>query len=322
MIDNTVSKFNIAAYKNRIIPDYDNTTSFTNKDVCSKCGGRCCKTCGCHISPYEISFLTSNEIIQLIDNSGCISIDWWEGNPKSGGEYGKKFFYLRIRNKGAGVIDPTWGGECLLLTDTGCMLPTEYRPKCGRLLKPDLEGHCDSDYTKQKCAIEWMPYNHILEKVYCHYCDKEVSNIDLSKMLNDAQRIVINHFADKVDNEINNYIQSKENKVEQFISDMKKEFPEALEYTFYHGYCYWFALILSNRFNGKIWFNSKDVHFACMVGTDLYDVRGKIKFEWDSLTGTTGKENWTPWEDFQRDNYAAVQSIVDSCIKKVRKKEE
>ncbi len=38
--------------------DYDNSKN-VNAVICSKCGGECCKRCGCHFSPDdfdEISF--------------------------------------------------------------------------------------------------------------------------------------------------------------------------------------------------------------------------------------------------------------------------
>ena len=54
-------------------------------------------------------------------------------------------------------------------------------------------------------------------------------------------------------------------KIEKFIFDMKNVFPEELEFTFYRGYCYWFAFILANRFKGEIWFNPAIVHFATKV---------------------------------------------------------
>ena len=63
-------------------------------------------------------------------------------------------------------------------------------------------------------------------------------------------------------------------KVERFIYGVKRIFPEEMEYTFYRGYCYWFAFILAERFKGTIWFNPKIVHFATKIDNDMYDVDG------------------------------------------------
>lgn len=110
------------------------------------------------------------------------------------------------------------------------------------------------------------------------------------------------------------------NKVEIFIKNMKESFPEELESVFYRGYCYWFAFILAERFKGTIWFNPKIVHFATMINEDLYDIYGKIV---PGICPTNGEEDfsendWIEWSEFQLNHYEAVESIVNSCIKKER----
>lgn len=110
------------------------------------------------------------------------------------------------------------------------------------------------------------------------------------------------------------------NKVEKFIHDFKKVSPEYISYTFYRGYCYWFAVILSQRFNGEIWFNPDIVHFAAYIKTKnrawLYDIYGLVNIGVSPITGEPESSNWVSWEEFQKTNQEAVKSIVDSCIKK------
>lgn len=137
-------------------------------DVCTKCGGECCTIMGCHIAPSDLKEISVDAIISLIDETGCISIDWWVGNPVTG-EFGYKGYYLRMRNEDANIIDPAWSGHrCSILTDTGCPLSFEYRPKGARELIPN-EILCDAMYPKQQCAIEWDKYHDIMSKVYEHY---------------------------------------------------------------------------------------------------------------------------------------------------------
>lgn len=110
------------------------------------------------------------------------------------------------------------------------------------------------------------------------------------------------------------------NKVEKFIKDFKKASPEYLEYTFYRGYCYWFALILAERFKGEIWFNPDIVHFAAYIKTKhhtwLYDIYGMVRIGFNPITGEEESGNWMSWEEFQKNNHEAVEGIVASCIKK------
>ena len=108
-------------------------------------------------------------------------------------------------------------------------------------------------------------------------------------------------------------------RVENFIDKMKALHSKALECVFYHGYCYWFALILAERFKGEIWFNPKLVHFAARIDNNLYDIYGKINPGISPTGQKDYSENaWFEWGQFQTNNHEMIESIVDSCIKKVR----
>ena len=108
------------------------------------------------------------------------------------------------------------------------------------------------------------------------------------------------------------------NEVESFITDFKKYNPKALEDTFYLGYCYWFAKILADRFQGEIWFNPDIVHFATYIECDnksmLYDIFGAIRIGYNSVTKQAESKQWMPWEELQQCNPETAQSITDSCI--------
>lgn len=157
---------------------------YENIDVCAKCKGICCRTMGCHLSPTdfrEINYGVLKEEIQ----KGKLSIDWWEGDATEKSERGKSFF-LRMRHKGASVVDPAFGGECILLTSEGCPLTYEERPMGGRLLVPNKDGHkngCFAKYTKQECAIEWIKHEEILKKLYEEFIGQDETNAELEKMI-------------------------------------------------------------------------------------------------------------------------------------------
>ena len=52
----------------------------------------------------------------------------------------------------------------MLLTEEGCSLSYEERPKGGRLLIPS-DHQCEVKYTKQDVACDWYEYRDILEKL-------------------------------------------------------------------------------------------------------------------------------------------------------------
>lgn len=147
-----------------------------NYRLCSRCGGGCCRNMGCHISPDDLISVTKDSIRSLINESGCISIDWWDGNPVTktntyADDYIDRVYFLRIKNKGCKTVDPSYGGTpCYLLTDTGCPLSFAYRPKGGRELIPHENNlECEIIYSKRQCAVDWEPYNDILKELVEEY---------------------------------------------------------------------------------------------------------------------------------------------------------
>ena len=142
--------------------------------ICKECGGKCCHSLGCHISPHDLLSISKESIRNLIDESQCISIDWWDGNPITGVNDGEKSFFLRIKNKNSFVVDPSFGGICSILTDSGCPLNFAYRPKGARELIPvPGDKDCNVGYSKQECAADWLPYNDILRELCEEYIDKD-----------------------------------------------------------------------------------------------------------------------------------------------------
>ena len=77
--------------------------------------------------------------------------------------------YSEYFNKDSNIVDGSWGGECILLTENGCSLEFNERPKGARLLKPQEDMQCQTDYNKEQCVIDWMNYQDVLEKLYIEY---------------------------------------------------------------------------------------------------------------------------------------------------------
>lgn len=179
---NGVNKFT------KLISNNDKPDQYQNdNEACAQCGGICCKNSGCGISPDDLglqelldndSLATVKGKIQHLLNTGIVSIDWWEGNPVTNEVDGITGYFLRMRNKNAPIVDPSWGGECLLLQKHGCILLFKNRPKQGRWLIPhkNPKEDCNSLYDKQQLAIDWMPYNKILEEI-----KEEMQDLDPAK---------------------------------------------------------------------------------------------------------------------------------------------
>ena len=99
----------------------------------------------------------------------------------------------------------------------------------------------------------------------------------------------------------------KRSKVLSFIEQITIKYPKEIKDVFSNGYCFWFAIILRERFHGEIWFNSSLVHFATCIEDRLFDVNGMI----DDTYG------WMPWTEFQERNHYEAQQVIRTVIKKV-----
>lgn len=134
--------------------------TYPKSEFCAECGGACCKNMACHFSPTDFETVTFDYLKSKIEE-GWISIDWWENDEPE--------YFLRVRHVGAPVVDPSWGGKCILFTPDGCPLPFEKRPLGARALKPNRLGPCTSDYGKYECKEEWKPYSDILKDLVSYF---------------------------------------------------------------------------------------------------------------------------------------------------------
>lgn len=125
-------------------------------EICSPCGGRCCKRMPGSAFPDQ--FPTKESLAAALA-SGLWAVDWWIGDP-TGGEL-VNAYYVRPATKGMEGVkhDGSWGGECAFLTADGCSLPTSERPyECLDLI-PQESGQCreSGEFNKKQAAIAWIP---------------------------------------------------------------------------------------------------------------------------------------------------------------------
>lgn len=97
-----------------------------------------------------------------------------------------------------------------------------------------------------------------------------------------------------------------ESEILDFIENFKIKSPSILTEIFSYGYCYYFAVMLKERFGGSIYYDTEKVHFALRVGDHLYDITGRI---------TDTNTCWYDWEAYKRNN--DVDLIVRTCIYKL-----
>lgn len=146
---------------------------------CFECQGRCCKEKGCSLSPQDmlrelqmnLSASPSMEelvalrpllITLLNQENGLYAIDYFSSAEGP-------CFYLRMRHKCYTFIGIDAIGECIALTDTGCTLTQDLRPKGGRFLESKPNGACFQHYTREQMYTDWMPYREVLNSIWEEY---------------------------------------------------------------------------------------------------------------------------------------------------------
>lgn len=149
----------------------------TNSELCSKCGGECCKNEACHYSPkdFKEEDLSFENLKKFIDK-GYISI-LRTPSEEVGYEFVAEFVYvLRIRAKDRPISDISVDGKvgCCLLTEKGCRLSYENRPLGGKMMLPYPERECYSLYSFELCVADWFPYRKILKELFNFYEGKEI----------------------------------------------------------------------------------------------------------------------------------------------------
>lgn len=120
-----------------------------NVEMCSKCGGVCCKKYSGAYHPEDLNDgkpFTMESLEALITREeDPVSIDWYEDEDNLIDTLGRGYF-IRPRHIGGDIVDPSWGASCINLTENGCKLPFEKRPAACKALIPkkSINDHCIS----------------------------------------------------------------------------------------------------------------------------------------------------------------------------------
>ena len=105
--------------------------------------------------------------------------------------------------------------------------------------------------------------------------------------------------------------------VEDFIEGFKKYHPGEITDLFLNGYCYWFSVILDNRFNhmGTIMYIPIYNHFCYKLFDKLYDITGIITDE-EMISLATS------WKIYKEKDDKEADRIIIDCIMKLEEIDE
>ncbi len=146
----------------------DQSTSNESKQICSSCGGDCCRTKPGIEAPER--FQAGEELAESLAEhlaSGYWVLDHHYGLPPTQDSPGipaadLELFYPRPANRGELHMESNLPAEkameCVFLDHSGCRLPFAERPLMCRALKPAADFNCSSDWTRREAALSWYPW--------------------------------------------------------------------------------------------------------------------------------------------------------------------
>ena len=146
----------------------DRESGFPPSKECARCRGDCCKNLPGGAHPVLDFGLPQTQQLRAALRGGKYAIDWFEGDPRAGKSDLSEGYYVRAAVKDAErLFDPSFGGECVFLTETGCELKFNQRPWMCRMLEPKPNGGKCVQHggSKREDALRWLPYRAILLRV-------------------------------------------------------------------------------------------------------------------------------------------------------------
>lgn len=151
---------------------------YENKELCSKCGGRCCKKSGCDYFVSDFKSIDKNTMLKVLGTGNVSIVAAFEINVAANGKtIAIPTLYLRARNEGKGIIDLySMKKRCSLLTSTGCPYNLEERPGGGVNLIPG-EKECTNVVSFLDELKKWHPYQGLLAKLVKRYTGKSVDAV-------------------------------------------------------------------------------------------------------------------------------------------------
>lgn len=158
----------------KTIPILPSVEAFENKDVCSRCGGACCKYTPGALHPLDIA--PSGDIGELFEkinemvNGGdyIITVRSLEKGELSNEMVRVVTPRTSVTKRSSAIFEDYNIGQCVFHSETGCSLKDRNRPIECRTLVPDPEGElCRTDKSLDKLVFyeEWQKHSEVLDVI-------------------------------------------------------------------------------------------------------------------------------------------------------------
>lgn len=149
---------------------------FEDKSICAKCGGYCCKKCGCDYFVSDFESMKIDYIMNVL-NEGRTSIVAFLNFRRLSNDklICEPILALRARNINRDVIDLlSFKTTCASLEEDGCHFDLENRPSGGAALIPGENMTCHNSVNLLDELLKWVPYQKVLGKIVKKYTGMSV----------------------------------------------------------------------------------------------------------------------------------------------------
>ena len=171
-------------YRQKVLETYANSKA-EDDSVCTECGGNCCKAAPCHWSPEDIEDLSYEGLKRFLSEKKYISIvripaESCDSAFRTFKHDGFFYYFLRTRTRRTGIAAVATRikqkDKCMLLTDKGCKIAFDERPKGARFLIPQSGKNCRQLYDLYDCFYDWKDYQNVLRKLFYYFRIRESIN--------------------------------------------------------------------------------------------------------------------------------------------------
>lgn len=191
-----------------------------NKQICKKCGGRCCKKSGCDYIPSDFEQLSFEYLYnKLLEGKISIVSALKIETLPNGNLYANPFLFLRARNTNRPIVDLfSLKTVCSQLGENGCNYSIEERPTGGVNLIPQKHGKCYSLKDPKELMYSWESYQKILNRLV-----KRINGVSADEQLKlDAEKL----FYDLHYNNIEGVSATELTEVKESLPMLVRLFPE------------------------------------------------------------------------------------------------
>ncbi len=142
---------------------------FENKEICKKCGGRCCKRSGCGYLPTDFEKLSFDYLKEQLDKGEISIVAVFYGYKTDNEILIKPILHLRVRNVNRPIVDLlSKKTRCSMLSENGCKYSLDNRPTGGVLLIANEDG-CYNLLPEEVSIREWKKHQEVLKDLVTHY---------------------------------------------------------------------------------------------------------------------------------------------------------